>query len=147
MKYDVFEKEVFEAEVIKDVKPTYTVDNPCTRCYEAMAKVEGVAAPWQFTNIKAEKDCWTFILMLANRCFSHIWGLKDETGNLLEEGAEEYAIKHLNDPSGCTTCGKKWAGCTWPDLPFKARQIGMEFYASLLNLHTVKMKIEELEKS
>lgn len=144
MPYDFFNKEAFEAEVIKDTKPTYRKDTPCTRCYEAMAKVEGVAAPWQFANIQAQIDCWNFILVLANRCFSHIWGVQDEKGMPLEEGCEEYAIKHLNDRAGAPNMPGEFRKCTWPDIDFKARQIGMEFYVSLLNLRTVKKKLEEL---
>jgi hypothetical protein len=148
MVYDVFSKEVFEAEVIKDVKGMYNnVDTPCTRFYEALAKVEGVAAPWKFSKKQAKLDCWEFILILANRCFSFIWGLKDEQGNLLEEGAEEYAIEHLNDAAGCTTCSAQWRGCKWPDVDFKARQVGMEFYVALRNLRHVKKTIEEVKKS
>ncbi len=144
MKYDVFDKEKFEIEVIRDVKPTYGVDNECTRFYEAMAKVEGVAAQWQFSNKGAALECWEYILTLANRCFSHIWGVRDERGNIFEKGAEEFAFKHLNDPTGCPRCQAKWKSCHWIDLDFKARMVGMEFYKALLDLRHARKTWEAL---
>jgi hypothetical protein len=143
MKYDVFDKEKFEAEVIRDVKPTYGVDNECTRFYEAMAKVEGVAAQWQFSNKSADVECWKYILILANRCFSKLWGLIDSNGKPREEGALKFAQDHLNDPSGCLNCPAKWRGCHWPDIEFKARMIGMQFYKGLLDLRHAQKTYEE----
>jgi hypothetical protein len=48
MKHDKFDKQAFKEEVERDVKGAYGVVNECTIFYEAMAKVEGVAAQWQF---------------------------------------------------------------------------------------------------
>ncbi|MCJ7515074.1 MAG: hypothetical protein MUO89_03765 [Dehalococcoidia bacterium] len=144
MKYSAFDQQAFEAEVKKDVGPVYGVDNECTRFYEAMAKVEGVAAQWQFTDKQAEKDCWRYILILANRCFSKIWGLTDNNGKLREEGALKFAKDHLNDPTGAPNTPQKWKGCHWPDIEFKARMIGMQFYKGLLDLRHAEKKFEEL---
>jgi hypothetical protein len=140
MQYEFFDKQAFEKEVMEDVKSAYTVVNKCTILYEALAKVEGVAAQWQFANNRAEKDCWQYILVLANRCFSEIWGLKDNNGQYLEQGAEEFAELHLNDTSGAPKAEQQWQRCHWPGLTFKARMLGMPFYRSLLDLRHVKRK-------
>lgn len=146
MKHDKFDKQAFKEEVERDVKGAYGVVNECTIFYEAMAKVEGVAAQWQFSNKAAEAECWKYILTLANRCFSFIWGIRDKNGKIFEDGAEEYAKEHLNDPSGCPNCDSKWKNCHWPDLDFKARMVGMRFYKALLDLRHAKKTLDALSE-
>jgi hypothetical protein len=115
-----FDKKAFMAEVKRDVKGVYGEINNCTVFYEARDKIAGNAAPWQFNNKQAQRDAWACVFELAGKAFTEIWGVSFQV-----------ALDHLNDDGGCTTCGTRT--CYYPDIDFKARMLGMEYYASLLD--------------
>jgi len=124
----------FDTEIRRDTMGQYGEENPATLFYEALAKTEGVAASWKFNNLQALKDCREFILGLAGDAFTWKWGVSFDD-----------AVLHLNDPRGCTTCGDKIAGCTYPDIDFKARQLGMDYYVALRYYREAKQKVADLE--
>jgi len=115
-----FDREAFLELVDASVLSMYRTVNACTRLYTAQSKALNV---WKFDNVKARRDCADLLIELGEAAFKEIWGV-----------SIDYAEKHLNDESGCTTCGDKAKGCTYPDLKFKARQLGMHYYAVLLEL-------------
>jgi len=115
-----FDRRAFLEVVDASVQGMYGTVNACTRLYTAQSKAMNV---WKFDNIKARRDCADLLIELGETAFKEIWGV-----------SIDYAEKHLNDESGCTTCGDKARGCTYPDLKFKARQLGMHYYAVLLEL-------------
>lgn len=129
-----FDADKFMSEVKRDTVGQYGEENPATLFYEALAKTEGVAAPWTFNNLQALRDCREFILGLAEDAFTWKWGVDFAT-----------AEAHLNDPRGCTTCGDKTIGCTYPDIDFKARQLGMDYYVALRYYREAKRKVDDLE--
>lgn len=129
-----FDADKFMSEVKRDTVGQYGEENPATLFYEALAKTEGVAAPWRINNLQALKDCREFILGLAEDAFTWKWGVDFAT-----------AEAHLNDPRGCTTCGDKTIGCTYPDIDFKARQLGMDYYVALRYYREAKRKVDDLE--
>lgn len=84
--------------------------------------------------MQALKDCRKFILGLAEKAFAWKWGVPYDD-----------AVLHLNDPAGCTTCSaEKQACCTWPDIDFKARQLGMDYYVALRYYREAKQKVDDL---
>jgi len=127
-----FDKEAFMAEVNRDVPGQRHEVNKCTTFYEARDKVSGVAAPWKFNNVEALRDAWTCIAELVDEAFEEIWGVDFQTAN-----------EHLNDDLGCTTCVKRT--CTYPDIDFKARQMGMAYYYILRDYRDVHETLESLK--
>jgi hypothetical protein len=114
-----FDEPDFLKAVDADVVNKYGVFNACTRLYTAQAK----AATFGLLN---NRECADLLVELGEDAFKEIWGV-----NLKE------ATEHLNDPAGCTTCGDKPSGCTYPDLYFKARHLGMSYYAILRELSRI----------
>ncbi len=129
----------FEGEIKRDTVGQYGEENPATLFYEALTKIEGVAAPWHFNNLQALKDCRKFILGLAEKAFVWKWGVSYDD-----------AVLYLNDPKGCTTCSaEKQSCCTWPDIDYKARQLdtdGLSYYFILRLYREAKQKVADLEE-
>ncbi len=127
-----FNKEVAIAEVERDAKLRGGLTPISAMFFTALDKISGVAAPWEFNNHKALMDAWNFIFDLAERAFEEIWG-----------ASYDDALLFLNDPRGCSTC-KTEKGCTFPDIDFKARQLGMEYYFILRQYRYVKGMVDSL---
>ncbi len=92
----------------------------------------------KFDNIQAHRDAIDEMISYAEDSFCEIWGIPGSVGNPIA-----YATEHLNDDFGCTTC-KRPAGCTYPDLAFKARQMGEGYYTiyvRLVNLYEQRTKL------
>ncbi len=116
-----FDEKAFLDEVKKTVVVRYTVDNPSTTFYNA----ETAARFWEFNNTQAWRDCQKFVFKLAGEAFKSIWGVSYDD-----------AVKYLNDPKGCSTC--EWKGCTYPDLKYKSRQLGIGYYSALLDYERMR---------
>ncbi len=90
-------------------------DTPSTHFYEAWN------AGWEVYDPKDPE--WAATLRkYANDYFASIWGLFNKDGSCMDD-AFIYATDHLNDDKGCTTC-PRGKSCTYPDLEFKALQMG-----------------------
>jgi hypothetical protein len=111
MNYKTFDKNKFEAEVMRDVQGASGVVNPCTIFYTASVKVGGdqmtsVAAPWKFTVKKAKLDCMKYIEVLANRAFASLCNLKglstdENPDGWLESGTIDAYLEALSHEAGC----------------------------------------------
>lgn len=106
MRTDTFMEAVFEAEVMRDVKPKYGEENPCTIFYEASDKVGGdqmtsVAAPWEFTTLEAKIAALKYLEKLANQAYASLCDLKDADGIWLEYGAIDAELKVEAGETGC----------------------------------------------
>ncbi len=115
-----FDIGAFMAEVDRTTLARYGFVNFSTTFYNA----ETVLRDWKFDNNDAVDTANKALLTLAGNAFKEIWGVSYEDAN-----------KYLNDPKGCTTCGTQT--CTFPDLKFKARQLGMGYYTALLDYERV----------
>jgi hypothetical protein len=98
------------------------VINDSTRFYNA----ERVFNNWDFHDEVQVTTAETIVLKYSKLSMAPIWW-KDPTD---EQKADPvtYAINHLNEDSGCTTCTRT---CTYPTLRFKAIQNGPGYYTSL----------------
>ncbi len=122
--YESFDEAAFDAALERDVEPMYSVKNPATKFYLAWDRGTKRFDP--------EDPVWgAYIEKLVNLYFSSIWGLGDEGGALLTKNAVQYAIDHLNDDKGCTTCTSNLA-CKWTTLQQKADYMGKTSYAYAL---------------
>lgn len=126
-----FYKGLFMTEVETDVRGQYSEVNACTTFYEARDKISGLAAPIRFNNNDALKGAWSCVFELAGKAFEEVWGVPYQT-----------ALDHLNDNLGCTTCTPRV--CTYPDIDFKARQLGMAYYYILRDYREVKRMLDNL---
>jgi len=113
-----FDQAKFMDAVLTDVQGQYGETTDYTIYAEADAKLRGVAASWKFNNDEAHNAAFECLRELVAKAFKFIWGVDYQT-----------ALIHLNDNLGCTTCTPRT--CTYPDLPFKARQLGMQYWAIL----------------
>jgi len=93
-----------------------------------------------FDNIQAHKDALDALIGYAKESFREIWGLPANVDPIT------YATEHMNDNLGCMTCGNKTIGCTYPDLEFKARQLGEGYYISLIRLQDFILKRSQLDQ-
>lgn len=116
-----FDAVAFEKAVEASVIPQYTIKNDSTVFYTARTKF--INTEWTTEGFKQASK---YVLELAKKNFRTIWGLPEGVDPI------PYATEHLNDNLGCTTCAA--GGCTYPDLMFKARQLGMGYYTALLDL-------------
>lgn len=116
-----FDAVAFEKAVESSVLPQYTIKNDSTVFYTARTKF--LNTEWTPDGFKQAAQ---YVLDLAKKNFRTIWGLPEGVDPI------PYATEHLNDNLGCTTCAA--GGCTYPDLMFKARQLGMGYYTALLDL-------------
>lgn len=116
-----FDAVSFEKAVEASVIPQYIVKNDSTVFYTARTKF--LNTEW---TAEGFKNAAQYVLALAKKNFRTIWGLPEGVDPI------PYATEHLNDNLGCTTCAA--GGCTYPDLMFKARQLGMGYYTALLDL-------------
>jgi hypothetical protein len=76
------------------------------------------------------KQARSLLLKLADAAFKSIWG-----------ASYKDAWTYLNDPlgRGCLTCPDAQKGCTYPDLKYKARQLGMSYYTALLDYERIEL--------
>ena len=116
-----FDAVSFEKAVEASVIPQYTVKNDSTVFYTARTKF--INTEW---TAEGFKNAAQYVLDLAKQNFRTIWGLPEGVDPI------PYATEHLNDNLGCTTCAA--GGCTYPDLRFKAMQMGTGYYAAYLDL-------------
>lgn len=116
-----FDAVAFQKAVDDAVVPTYTVKNDSTVFYTARTKL--LNTDW---SAEGFKQAAKFVLDLAKQNFRTIWGLPKDADPI------PYATEHLNDNLGCTTCAA--GGCTYPDLRFKALQMGQGYYTAYLDL-------------
>ena len=121
-----FNEQAFMDEVNKTVTARYTVANPSTIFYNA----EQVYRDWQYDNDNQAKQARALLLKLADAAFKSIWG-----------ASYKDAWTYLNDPldRGCPTCPDTQKGCTYPDLKYKARQLGMGYYTTLLDYERIDL--------
>ena len=140
---EAFNEAVFDAQVEEAARGVYGVVNQATKFYEA----------WELGAIRhgnppVAKFDWTdpawvaYLRKLINLYFSSIWGLKDDAGNLLSSGSLEYAIIHLNDEKGCTTCGGRGTECPWTSIQQKADFLATPaggYSMALKNYHMVEL--------
>jgi hypothetical protein len=121
-----FNEQAFMDEVNKTVTARYTVANPSTIFYNA----EQVYRDWQYDNDNQMKQARALLLKLADAAFKSIWG-----------ASYKDAWTYLNDPlaRGCPTCPDAQKGCTYPDLKYKARQLGMAYYTTLLDYERIDL--------
>lgn len=138
---EVFDEAKFDAYLIAVTKPQYTVLNEATKFYEAWNRGAVKLSYMPAARFSWQDLAWVaYLKKLMNRYFSSEWGLKDDDGNLLESGALEYAIKHIDDDKGCTTCGgKELAKCPWGSIQKKADEMGEPYRVSLRNYHMVEL--------
>ncbi len=118
-----FNTEAFLKTVDINTPNVYGEVNPSTTFYEAQAVLNSKV--WATAN--DYKQGVVVVKELARAAFRYIWGLPDTATDPLA-----YAKEHLNDNLGCTTCGPRT--CTYPDLRFKALQLGTGYYSSYLDL-------------
>ena len=118
-----FDKEAFAKEVESSVNGMYGESNPATLFFTAEAKLRNV---WKFNNSQSLKEAWQFIFKLVGDAFIWKWGTDYDN-----------AILYLNDSQGCPSCATT-KGCTYPDIDFKARQLGMDYYFILREYRRVK---------
>jgi hypothetical protein len=121
-----FSEPAFMDEVNKTAGARYSVVNPSTIFYNA----EQVFRDWKYDNDQAMKDAQALLLKLADNAFKSIWG-----------ASYKDAWTFLNDPlgRGCPTCPDTQKGCTYPDLKYKARQLGMNYYTALLDYERISL--------
>jgi hypothetical protein len=114
----------FMDEVNKTVIARYTVSNASTLLYNA----EAVLKYWQNGIWQNDKDAKNLLMSMADDAFKGIWGCSYKD-----------AWTYLNDPleRGCPTCNGTTKSCTYPDLKYKARQLGMEYYTALLDYERI----------
>jgi len=117
-----FDELAFMAEVNKTIT-RYSVVNASTIFYNA----EQVFRDWSFNNDQALKDAKALLLRLAGAAFKGIWG-----------ASYQDAWTYLNDPLG-RGAPKSTAQliCTYPDLKYKAQQLGTGFYTALLDYERI----------
>jgi hypothetical protein len=122
-----FNEQAFMDEVNKTTQAAYTVVNPATTFYNA----ERILPSW----LKDESQ-WNkaklFMFKLCEDYFKSIWGCSWQEANTM-----------LNDPlgRGCPTCTESNArGCTYPNLKYKAMQLGEGYYKAYLEYESALSK-------
>lgn len=138
---EIFDEAKFDAEITAAIQGQYGVVNDATKFYEAWQRGAVRTGDPPVARFSPQDPAWVaYLEKLVNRYFSFEWGLKDDAGNLLEIGALEYAIAHINDDKGCATCGgKELAKCPWTSIQRKAEYMGEAYRISLRNYHMVEL--------
>lgn len=123
---ETFNETQFDAEITAAIQGQYGLVNDATKFYEAWRRGAVRYGDPPRVRFSSQDPAWVaYLRKLVNRYLSFEWGLKDDNGNLLETGALEFAITHINDDKGCTTCGgKELAKCPWTSLQEKADYMG-----------------------
>jgi len=103
-----FNKEAFIADVESKVMGIYGVRNACTLFYTA----QSVIRTWKHTDWESAND---LMKSLADSAFKEVWG----------ETYDE-ALVNVGKPDA--------TGCTYPNLKYKAMQLGMAYYAIYLEV-------------
>ena len=102
----IFNREEFEAEVLRDVQGMYGETNPYTIFSIASTKAGGdemtsMAAPWEFTTLGAKLACAKYLEKLANRAFAWLCALKDANGDWLESDVIDAYLEAKAKETGC----------------------------------------------
>jgi hypothetical protein len=142
-----FNEAQFDAEITAAIQGQYGVVNDATKFYEAWRNGAVRYGDPPRVRFSSQDPAWVaYLRKLVNRYFSFEWGLKDDAGNLLETGALEYAIAHINDEKGCATCGgKELAKCPWTSIQQKADYMGTPggpYSMALQNYHMVELYVK-----
>lgn len=138
---EIFDEAKFDAEIESAIHGAYSVVNPATKFYEAWQRGAVRQGDPPVARFSSQDPAWVaYLKKLVNKYFSFEWGLKDDASNLLETGALEYAIAHINDDKGCTTCGgKEMARCPWTSIHEKADYMGTPAGPYAMSLQNYQM--------
>ena len=122
-----FDKAAFMDEVNKTTEGRYTLVNPATTFYNAS---QIVFPSWKFDNTTAWQEAKDLLKRLCGDYFKSVWGATYDEANL-----------YLNDPlgRGCLTCTASQKGCTYPNLKYKAQQLGEGYYKALLEYESAQV--------